>query len=1048
MSSSSVPCRLWSDDKARGEPSVGVLPLRPILGIGCSVFSVLGCLYIIIAYRVRQSRKVYVDSVGRLVHVLAWLDFVGCVARILLEALKPSNPSQLLDLANASASPDWFDQNWTAACEAWRDHAGQVLCAVLHFSLMGSICWHCIMAVNLYRWVCKGDDQRVLHQRFISYFWCMAAFALLMSVLPYLDKAYDTHSYSMRFDEIAYAVGCHYAWLVLGWFFMIFFLFRVQYDMRQRLGSPVGLANRNAAVAYNDVGRKLVLYVGAYLVFRISNVIDWLFNMSDLTEDAYFVPVLILNNVLAPLTGFVNAVIYGGISPHSVYQRCCCRRRQSHSLDAADALEAASAIDRRPSLPAAHAVHALGHARLFVSSYDLCRSQFPRSLLPLWLPSRAMDIYVLGLLNCVDVDDAKRSVLEHLNARFAPLTQYQVFACHSRKALHSTDAPILQLVFARKADVASGSVAIDVDRQGRSGSRHITGMSLRYFDVAIAFATCAFKPSSEDYLMHRKLAEMGKVLQTFSPDVDNPGLDFPHQYHHTILAGNFNFKLQAHSGSSLQERIDAAMSAQLRQRTADDALDAYFSEAPPRARTSTDSKSSRSQHDRVYETTCEMRQSDVVFGLVQSPMEPTNDDEKASPHRATSFRSFLRAQLGSGPPRKARETQCDLVQAAKDANDDAVAKWNDVLQCDRLRTLMDSNDVLCGFEEPPIAFPPSFPRVLGAGETTSAMGRRLFGPGDLAYADRIFYHSLPGVEPRLSVDAYYLCEDVGGSPHKPICAEFRLEVNRLHTAQLHSKESQVQHFGFHLRNLDANLWEPLKLTRGHSMRASSATSLSRPPSFLERPATKCARKKLEKVPENFLTYPMHHAFSGGATQLHAWKQLQASSSTPCECKYCDAPSDDESIAVQSVEPARLSVVFPLPSVDNFRSQRKIYELAQSVTQGYDVADDAIRAHDDYTNCTEVSWADALAHGVVHTSVTRRSATDAVLHVGVKVEGPRDAGGEGVLALHPRDIGVSRQFDVALTWGGKHTGYLHVDVELFHAVDTDTRRHIHQVRLTH
>ena len=84
------------------------------------------------------------------------------------------------------------------------------------------------------------------------------------------------------------------------------------------------------------------------------------------------------------------------------------------------------------------------------------------------------------------------------------------------------------------------------------------------------------------------------------------------------------------------------------------------------------------------------------------------------------------------------------------------------------------------------------------------------------------------------------------------------------------------------------------------MRASSATTLSRPPSFLERPATKCARKKLEKVPENFLTYPMHHAFSGGATQLNAWKQLQASSSAPCECKYCDAPSDDESIGTLTI----------------------------------------------------------------------------------------------------------------------------------------------------
>ena len=47
--------------------------------------------------------------------------------------------------------------------------------------------------------------------------------------------------------------------------------------------------------------------------------------------------------------------------------------------------------------------------------------------------------------------------------------------------------------------------------------------------------------------MHRKLAEMGKILQTFSPDVDNPGLDFPHQYHHTILAGTGKVKIALYS---------------------------------------------------------------------------------------------------------------------------------------------------------------------------------------------------------------------------------------------------------------------------------------------------------------------------------------------------------------------------------------------------------------------------------------------------------------------------------------------------------------------
>lgn len=41
---------------------------------------------------------------------------------------------------------------------------------VVHFGTIGTCCWHTIMAYNLYRWVCMGDDQKLLHKRSVTAF--------------------------------------------------------------------------------------------------------------------------------------------------------------------------------------------------------------------------------------------------------------------------------------------------------------------------------------------------------------------------------------------------------------------------------------------------------------------------------------------------------------------------------------------------------------------------------------------------------------------------------------------------------------------------------------------------------------------------------------------------------------------------------------------------------------------------------------------------------------------------------------------------------------
>ncbi|OQS02922.1 hypothetical protein THRCLA_04752 [Thraustotheca clavata] len=1036
------PCHLWSDTTNRGLPGSSVIPLRQVLGIACSSLSIVGCLYIIVAYRIRQAKKVYVDSVGRLVHVLAWLDFVGCISRILLEALKPTFPTQLLDLANPSNSPDWNDPTWNKECKAWKARTGQILCALLHFSIMGSICWHCIISYNLYRWICKGDDQRILHQRFIVYFWWMVSFAFVMSVVPFIQHAYDTNSYAMRTDEVGYAVGCHYLWLISGWFLMITFLVRVQYDMRKRLGHHPGLANWNAITAYNEVGRKLILFVCAYLIFRISDIAGWSINSSELTGDSFFIPLLICNNVLAPLTGFVNAMIYGGITFHGIYRQCCCERKTTLTLHGAEAGEN-NGLNINPSnRPSIAYQQAMGRALIFASSFDLNYASFSREAIPSWLPVEQQDLYVLGFINCCDANEAQASVLAHLNARFAPLTQYKAFATFSRKAIHSIDHPIVQIVFARTIDVASGNISIDIDRQMKSTSKYITGMSLRYFDMSIAFATCSLKPIAGNYTVHQKLLEISSLLQSFSPDVDSPGLDFHHQFHHTILMGNLNFGMNMRQ--DINERIKEAHLAQMKRMNTNSAIDKFFFQNSVFPRQSYPSFISV---DNDYITTLERRQSEVAFGLVQSPghSDSANPSRNSSSFRL-SFESFLRNNLiGSWTkPSNNRNEQAahKLIQDAQSADEVARMKWDDLVKFDILRTLMDNNDGFFGFEEPVIEFLPTFPRVLELTDVydKNVLSEALF-TGNPIYSDRILYHSLSGVQSRFVALSYYVCEAIAISPHKPICAQFQLEVNRMHPLllqqslaidsvlgqrQLLKEKTNVKHYGFELSNLDANLWEPTEPFRLHSMRTSSASTLVQHRSSSSFPVK--STRKLENSCENHNTHPMQQSFSS-MRRLNSWKNFLST-----DLKKVDY-SDEEETIVQAVEPERISIVFPLPSVDNFRFQRKIYELAQSVTQAYDVKLDAtIKAHDDYTNCTESSWSEAVQKGIVHTSVVRSTGYDSILHLIVKVEGPHSTGGEGVIAIPAKDIGRHHQFDIPLSWGGKHTGYLHVDLDSYKVND--------------
>lgn len=145
------------------------------------------------------------------------------------------------------------------------------------------------------------------------------------------------------------------------------------------------------------------------------------------------------------------------------------------------------------------------------------------------------------------------------------------------------------------------------------------------------------------------------------------------------------------------------------------------------------------------------------------------------------------------------------------------------------------------------------------------------------------------------------------------------------------------------------------------------------------------------------------------------------------------------LELMPVDPVRISTMFPLPSEDVYALQRKVHEVAQSVQSGFQSSANQDEETEDerlaYTNSRTVAWNEARAHGVMHTAIT--NAVNGVIHIAICIQADDGHGGQGVLCIQEQELLLHAApvineaepipFDLLLTWGGKHVGYLHGDI---------------------
>ncbi|CAI5742387.1 unnamed protein product [Hyaloperonospora brassicae] len=443
----------------------------------------------------------------------------------------------------------------------------------------------------------------------------------------------------------------------------------------------------------------------------------------------------------------------------------------------------------------------------------------------------------------------------------------------------------------------------------------------------------------------------------------------------------------------------------------------------------------------------------------------------------------------------------DLMAKSDLVTENTARKWLEVLRYDELRASIEAKEIFTGFEEPPIQFLPSFPRKIGVAASFSMVGepscQELFCEtnGETlgkecrpAYKDRVMIHSLNDTKQRIRNVGYWSCEDIVTSTHKPVCSIYELEIDRYFSYKLDEAavadlrqgnyalrdKKDVHEFKIKLVKLDANIWTYGERDcgsfvqvnghrrRGHESAHSSNHTTGRHSSHdVIHSSSRASSTGSSRHSVQLLVNSRKPSIAQAVARVLRTSRLRprstASSRTGTFNQHSDhtaglavaaqplAEISDRLSALAAprnelipVEPVSISTIFPLPSEDIYALQRKVYEVAHLVQNGFQSSarvDDDEESQLAYTNFRTVAWKEAMSNGVTHSAITK--AVNGGVHIAISIEAEKGFGGQGVLCLKESDLithaapviceAVPIPFDVILTWGGRHVGYLHGDV---------------------
>lgn len=163
-----------------------------------------------------------------------------------------------------------------------------------------------------------------------------------------------------------------------------------------------------------------------------------------------------------------------------------------------------------------------------------------------WIP-RAYDLYVVGLQECLCMEELQAGIHEHLGGpkRFTLFTQ-AIGSTQTKLGFHGM---IVLAVYARTEDVKSGSfvpyesanakvnqgVSLGVAKAGNKGA---VGLGFRYHDASVGVITCHFASDSKGKAkLPSRNCDAVSTLREAVLVAENGGFDAHLMHHHTVRIG-------------------------------------------------------------------------------------------------------------------------------------------------------------------------------------------------------------------------------------------------------------------------------------------------------------------------------------------------------------------------------------------------------------------------------------------------------------------------------------------------------------------------------
>ncbi|RHZ26226.1 hypothetical protein DYB26_003625, partial [Aphanomyces astaci] len=192
----------------------------------------------------------------------------------------------------------------------------------------------------------------------------------------------------------------------------------------------------------------------------------------------------------------------------------------------------------------------------------------------------------------------------------------------------------------------------------------VAAAALRLFDASVAVATFNLF-SDEPIALTRKVRDSMQLMQSF-----NVSLELPHHCHHTILAGGFHFGVGKIPHQTLVNRIETAYLAQGTGSCRGCATTTGRCHVPVCPEYSSIIDDYDDDHDDMDDVVVDVMYDVDSFWNVHLP--PSSQIKISHKPRAKKTKSWC----------------AYLVDAAEGAE----IAWLDVVECDNLQRLMDSND--------------------------------------------------------------------------------------------------------------------------------------------------------------------------------------------------------------------------------------------------------------------------------------------------------------------------------------------------------------------